>query len=96
MNTFALHVQGERHRLVCPEVIEIKTLAIEVADFNLVVVQDGQRADAFACERGRDVANEAARAHAQYVATRKHFLVEAADRLLAVLSSGNPNARDSD
>jgi hypothetical protein len=93
-DAFPLQVLHQRNCLILPNVSFIKSLTIQVAHLDDVIVKNCERADSFAHERRRDMADEATSANAQDLAPRENLLIEARDFLLAVLSPRNRFALD--
>ena len=88
-NALPLQVLGQRQRLVPADILYIEPLAVEVAGFDYVVVQERDPANALAYQGRRDVRNKAPGADAQDAALREQFLVKAGDLALAVFSARN-------
>src|ERR1035441_5551640 len=88
-NTLPLQVLGQCQGLVPADILYIEPLAVEVAGFDYVVVQERDPANTLAYQGRRDVRNKSPSADAQDAALREQLLVKASDLALAVFSARN-------
>src|ERR1039458_3879778 len=88
-NTLSLQVLSQSQCFVPADIRYIEALAVEVAGFHNVVVQDRDPADALAYQWRGDVRDEAPGTDAQHAALGEQLLVKASDLALAVFRAGN-------
>jgi hypothetical protein len=88
-NTLPLQVPSQREGLVPADILYIEPLAVKVAGFDYVVVQERDAANTLAYQGRRDVRNKSPSADAQDAALREQLLVKASDLALAVFGAGN-------
>src|ERR1039458_623762 len=88
-NALPLQVLGQRQRLVPTDILCIEALAVEVARFHNVVVQECDPADTLAYQGRGDVRNKAPGPDAQHAALGEDLLIKASDLALAVFRAGN-------
>lgn len=89
MDAFPLEISGQSDGFVLADVAFVEPLAVEIADFHLVIVQERDRPDTFARKSRGNVAYKPPGPDAEDLAARKHVLVKAGDLLLPVLCAGD-------
>src|ERR1019366_6575064 len=88
-NTLPLQVLGQCQALVPADILYIEPLAIEVAGFDDVIVQERDPANTLAYQGWGDVRNKAPGPDAQHAALGEDLLIKAGDLALAVFRAGN-------
>src|ERR1019366_6973928 len=88
-NALSLQVLSQSQRFVSADLLYIEALAVEVAGFDYVVVQERNPANPLAYQGRRDVRNKSPGADAQDAAVGEQLLVKAGDLALAVFSARN-------
>src|ERR1019366_270412 len=88
-NTLSLQVLSQSQRFVSADILYIEPLAVEVAGFDYVVIQERNPANPLAYQGRRDVRNKSPGADAQDATLGEQLLVKAGDLALAVFSARN-------
>lgn len=88
-DALGLEVFGQRDSFVLAHILYIEALAVEIAGFDDIVVNERDAANALAHQRGRDLGDDSARADTQHAAFREDLLVEAGNLPLPVFGPGN-------
>jgi hypothetical protein len=91
-DTFSLKILGKRDGFVLSDILYIEALAVQIAGFHDIVIEQGDLANAFPHQVGRDLRVDPARPDAEHAALRKDCLIESRNSGLAICGSGDCRA----